>query len=264
MNASPLSAFQSGFAAALAEHGGDAHPEGLDGPAATRFRIHRNNYVHGLGQELAAAYPVVRQLVGDDFFFAMARDYLAGHAPRSRSLTLFGEDFPVFLRHFPPAASVTYLPDMARLERARLEALHAADTVPLAPMRLAELGERLAETRFVGHPATRIVTSDFPILEIWQAHQSGTEPTGRPISAGGQSVLVTRPGLDVMVRPLSSAEAAFGQNLLSGDDVVTAVDRVQGEEEVFDLTKAFGALLAAGAFAELDATHQPHTCIEGS
>jgi len=254
MNAPGLTAFQSDFAAALTAPGAPERPAGIAGETARRFRIHRNNYVRGLSEQLAEAYPVVRRLVGDQFFFAMAREFLSDNAPQSRSLALFGEGLSRFLRQFPPAASVPYLPDIAELERARLEALHAADATALAPMWLAQFADAIAEVHFVGHPATRILTSDYPVLEIWQAHQPGAATTDRNYRAGGQNLLVTRPDLDVTVSPLSSAEAAFGRNLLSGDDVVTAVDRVQGNDDIFDLTKAFGALLAAGAFAEIKTT----------
>ena len=128
-----LQPFQADFAAALTSRDPAACTEALAGEAAERFRIYRNNYYHGLSQQLAEAYPVVRRLVGDAFFFATAHAFLEAHAPRTRLLALFGGEVPGFLRGFPPAVSLPYLPDVAGLERARLEALHAADAPPLAP-----------------------------------------------------------------------------------------------------------------------------------
>lgn len=46
---------------------------------------------------------------------------------RGPSLALYGAGFADFVEDFEPAASVVYLADVARLERARLESLHAAD-----------------------------------------------------------------------------------------------------------------------------------------
>lgn len=246
-----LQAFQTNFAAALAASDPTARPKGLDGEAVARFRIYRNNVHHGLGQQLAEAYPVVRRLVGDAFFLATAREYLAGHPPRTRSLALFGEAFPSFLDGFPRAASLPYLSDVARLERAWLEAMHAADAEPLAPAELSRLGPALAAARFAAHPATRIVTSDYPIVDIWRANQPEAEPAPRAIAAVGQSALITRPRAQVEVRGLSQSQAAFARRLLSGDDVANALERASRSDESFDVTAAFRDLVAAGAFEHL-------------
>ena len=244
-----LEPFQADFAAALASGNPAACPEALVGEAADRFRIYRNNFYHGLSQQLAEAYPVVRRLVGDAFFFATARAFLEVYAPRNRSLTLFGEEFPGFLEDFPPAASLPYLPHVARLERAWLEALHAADAAPLAPTAaLAGQDQALAEARFSVHPAARIVTSDYPLVDLWRANQPGVDPSQRSFEAVAQSALITRPQLRVMVRALTPAQATFGRSLFAGEDVVTAFERASQAGDRFDVTAAFRELLAAGAF----------------
>jgi hypothetical protein len=252
MSTLKLQTFQAEFAAALASGDPAARPKGFSSKAAARFRIYRNNYYHGLSQQLAEAYPVVRRLVGDEFFFATARAFLEAHAPRTRSLALFGGEFPSFLEEFPPAASLPYLPDVARLERARLEALHAADAAALAPAALAGQGQALAEVRFVAHPAARIVTSDYPIVDLWRANQPEVDPGRCSFESAAQSALITRPQLRVEVCPLSAAQAAFGRSLLAGEDVVAAFERASQTDECFDVTAAFRELLVAGAFAHMD------------
>ena len=250
MSAPDLATFQTGFAAALTASDPGARPNGLDGEAAARFRIYRNNVHHGLGQQLAEAYPVVRRLVGEAFFLATAREYLAGHPPRSRSLALFGEGFPVFLEGFPPAQSVPYLPDVARLERAWLEALHAADATPLAPAELGRLGPALAEASFAAHPAARIVTSGYPIVDMWRANQPEADSGQYRFAAVGQGALITRPQAQVEVRELSTSQAAFARRLLSGEDVSTALESASRSDESFDVSAAFRDLLVAGAFEQ--------------
>ena len=251
MSKRDLYAFQAEFAAAMASRDA-ACPRTLAGAAAERFRIYRNNFYHGLGEQLAQAYPAVRRLVGDRFFVAMAREYVAAHPPRTRSLVLFGRSFPGFLKSFSPAASLPYLPDVAMLERAWLEALHAPDIEPLAPGPLRQLGQELVKARFDAHPAARIVTSDYPIVEIWRANQGYNTSAQRGIDAVGQAALVTRPKLHVEVRTLSVAEAHFARGLFAGKDVVAAFEGTPRAGEYFDVTATFGALLTAGAFARID------------
>ncbi len=251
MSGLSLQPFQADFAAALASGNPAARPEALAGEAAARFRIYRNNFYHGLSQQLAQAYPVMRRLVGDAFFFAAARAFLEVHAPRTRSLALFGGEFPGFLEGFPPVASLPYLPDVARLERAWLEALHAADAAPLAPAALAGQGRQaLAEARFGAHPAARIVTSDYPIVDLWRANQPEVDPGQRSFEAVAQSALITRPQLRVEVRALSPAQSAFVRTLFAGHAVATAYETAVQRDEAFDVSAAFRELLAAGAFAQ--------------
>ena len=254
MSGPDLRSFQADFAAALTARDPAARPaemtRGMTREAAARFRVYRNNLHHGLGGQLAEAYPAVRRLVGEAFFQATAREYLAGHPPRSRSLALFGADFPGFLAEFPPADSLPYLPDVARLERARLEALHAADAEPLAPAALSRLGAALAAAGFTAHPAARIVLSDYPIVDIWRANRPDAEPAPRRIAAVGQGALITRPQAQVEVRQVTAAQAVFAERLLAGDDVATALVPANRRDANIDVTAAFRGLLASGAFAE--------------
>jgi len=103
---------------------------------ASRFAVYRNNVQASLSNALAESYPVVRQLVGREFFNAMAALYLRDFAPASPLLNDYGQDFGDFIQGFGPAAGLPYLADMARLERLRVEAYHAADARALEPARL--------------------------------------------------------------------------------------------------------------------------------
>ena len=254
MSATDLTGFQTDFAAALRAGDPAARPQGLDAEAAARFRVYRNNLYHGLGQQLAEAYPVVRRLVGEAFFQATAREFLAGRPPRSRSLALFGEAFPDFLQTFPPAQSLPYLADVARLERARLEALHAADAAPLTPAELGRMGLAGAEAGFAAHPAARVVASDHPIVDLWRANRPEAEPGPLTLAAVPQGALVTRPGFEVEVRALSRPQAEFARRLLSGDDLAAAFDAARRSDPDFDATAAFAELLAANTFARTPPT----------
>ena len=252
MSTQGLRLFQANFAAALASGDPLARPQGLIGEAAERFRVYRNNFFHGVGGQLGEAYPVVRRLVGDAFFFAATRAFLEANPPRSRSLALFGVEFSAFLEGFAPAASLPYLADVGRLERAWLEALHAPDAAPLAPADLIDPGDALAGARFVAHPAARIVTSDHPIYDLWRANQP--EATAGPLSlrAIAQSTLVTRPKLRVEVRALSPAQSAFVRALFAGDVLDIAFEAATARDQAFDLSAAFRDLLVAGAFTQVD------------
>ncbi len=247
MNAAPELAYRQAFAAALIDRAADACPPGLDAVAARRFRVYRNN-VHGaLIDALGAAYPVTRRLVGDDFFAAMAREFFLGEASRARSLALYGAGFADFIEHFPPTAGLAYLADVARLERAWLEALHAPDLPALDAAALPGDGNRLLTARFEAHPAVRLVGSPHPVVSIWRANREGQ--AGGEIAALPESALVTRPGFEVATRALDPAVAGFADALLAGASVQDAYQATAGRAGDFDVGAAFSRLLEAGAFA---------------
>ena len=158
-----LSDVQADFAAALRDPAipppaGVVGPDG--GPAPRRFAVYRNNVLVALGNALAGAFPAVGRIVGEEFFRAMARNYVLETPPTSPVLLDYGVTFPDFIAGFEPAASLPYLPDVARLERAWREAYHAADAKPLGPADLAGIPpEDLPDAVFSLHPSLRIVPS---------------------------------------------------------------------------------------------------------
>ena len=83
--------------------------DALASTAPSRRAIHSNNVRSGLIEALAIRYPVVQQLVGDDFFAAMASAFALDNPPSSPSFIFYGADFPDFVAGFAPAASLPWL-----------------------------------------------------------------------------------------------------------------------------------------------------------
>jgi hypothetical protein len=191
---SRLTDSQAAFATALFDPELPVPPDlrSLGEPAGTdRFAVYRNNVMVGLIEGLRDAYPVVCRLVGDEFFRAMAGIFARAHPPRSPVMLEYGDGFADFIAEFPPAAGLPYLADVARLERAWVEAYHAAEAAPLAA------GGSNAAQHLRLHPAVRLVRSTFAILAIWEANRPGAEPQPLALSDQGENVLVMRPGAEV-------------------------------------------------------------------
>lgn len=64
---------------------------------SVRYAVYRNNVANSLIDALADTFPVVEQLVGTDFFRAMAHCYVRQSPPVSRLLVRYGENFPNFV-----------------------------------------------------------------------------------------------------------------------------------------------------------------------
>jgi hypothetical protein len=143
---------------------------------------------------------------------------------------------------------VPWLADVARIERAWLDAYHAADAEPLTPSVLSSIApERLAHLVLTAHPATRIVRSRFPAVSIFAANRSD-RPVGRITATEPEDALVTRPGLDVVVRRLPPGGALFLTQLISRTPLGAATAAALAENPAFDLPRNIAGMLEAGAF----------------
>lgn len=218
---------------------------------ARRFDVHRNNVIASLADAVADTFPVVRALVGEAFFRALAVAFVRSHPPRGPVLHAYGDAFPAFVARFPPAAVLPYLADVARLEWARVEACHAADAQPLTLAPSA--GERIGELLPVLHPATRLVGSPHAIVSLWAAHQQDAAP--EHLDAGpAENALVVRPAHEVLVLRCDAGTAAFVRAAQEGrtfGDCAAAGIAHSG----FDLAACLSLLLVHGALAALQPPH---------
>lgn len=245
---------QSNFAEAVLNYE-QPIPDGLvawNGPCPRRrFEVYRNNVALGLVGALGSRFPVAEKIVGEAFFAAMAHAYILVHPPRSPLLLAYGDDFADFVEVFKPAAEISYLADVIRLEVARGRAYHSADCPPLNPGDLSGFSpDELPNLVFEPHPSAAVVPSDHPIVYIW-AMNSG-ETLLKPIDPwNGEDALVVRPEMTVNVHHLPPGGAAFVAALLSGERLGAAVQLAVQSAETFDLTANLAGVLHAGALASV-------------
>lgn len=225
-----------------------------DGLSLTeKLAIHRENAFRTITNSLGSVFPVVRKLVGEEFFVATAREYIRLRPPRSGSLLFFGHDFGDFLDNFPTVSKLPYLGDMARLEWFWHEAFHAADAAPINPYDLKEVAEeRLGDMQITLHPSARLLISDYPIDAIWQANQYDPDCTEVPeiidLTQGGCRLLIIRPVLDVEVRVLKPGVYAMLAALMDGSDLNRSHAAATAVYEQFDFEGAMVDLIEGGTF----------------
>ena len=214
-------------------------------PACRRFDVYRNNVTVSLIEALRQAFPVIRALVGEDFFTAMAREHLRAHPPVSPLMMFYGEDMPAFLQGFAPAAHLGYLPDIARLELVLRQSYHAADANPVSPEALQQVApEVLMAARIRFAPSMRLLRSAWPVHSIWMANARGAPP---PTAAVAEDVLILRRDFDPEPVLLPAGVAGFIAALQSGASFAAAFESAGA----FDLTATLGILLTGGAITEI-------------
>ncbi|VIO65351.1 hypothetical protein CI1B_04500 [Bradyrhizobium ivorense] len=242
------------FAAALVD-ATRATPPIVTGPpgkgAVKRYNVYRNNVTVSLVNALAAVYPAVQRITGDEFFRAMARFHIRATPPSSRLLFEYGRDFPAFIETYEYARGLPWLADVARIERAWLDAYHAADAEPLSAASLAATPpERLADAVFTAHPATRIVRSRFSAVTIFAANRNEA-PVGQIDAGTPEDGLITRPDAEVIVRHLPEGGAVFLESLISGQSLGEAAALALRCSPSFDLAAGIAGMIQAGAFTTL-------------
>lgn len=220
---------------------------------AQRFRVYRNNVIVSLIDALADTYAVTQQLVGEEFFRAMARLYAYAHPPQSRLLAFYGADFPDFIDGFPPAAGLPYLADVARLEYLRVVACHAADVPGVGGEAVAAALADQAALPTLGvtlQPALAVLASASAVVSLWAAHQ-GLLELSAVAPETPEIALILRPGLEVEVIQIPPAAGAFITALGSGSSLGGAAEAALTIDAGFDLVGTLGLLLQKSAITAL-------------
>lgn len=248
MNVQRLAAFQDAFAAAL--HGaGESTLAAIT--AQPGFAVFRNTVMKACIDALAANYPCVRRLVGDEWFNAAAGVYARTHPAHTPILMHYGADFAHFLADFEPAAELPYLPGVAKLDRFWIEA-HAASDEPVleASMLASTDGDAIGALRFRPHAAARWAWfAEMPVVTIWSRNRFEETPDLGDVAWKGEGVLLTRPDASVQAIVLDRAGCAFLDACGAGQSAQAAVGCALEADSNIDLTDLMARLLVSGAFA---------------
>jgi hypothetical protein len=248
---------QRAFGAALAQPGSVAPPEpifrGSKDQTQGRLAVYRGNVYGNRAKALAAAYPIVRKIVGEDFFAAMAREYARGYPAASGDLNEYGERLAEFVAAFPHTQDLPYLPDVARMEWLAHRAYYAADAAAFDPLRLAGLPSvRYAELHPALAPACALLESDWPLAGIWTVHQDDfAGEIDVDLDAGPDRVLIHRPRWRVQVLALPPGDYRLLASALAGATLGRSLAAAVGAEPGFDPVAGLARWVEAGVIVDL-------------
>jgi hypothetical protein len=211
-----------------------------------RLAIYRANSAAAATKALGAAYPVIRQVVGNALFDELAREYESRAPSRSGDLHEFGSIFAEFVAEGDVARSLRYLGDLARLEWATHRAYGAADADLFDARALAQLpAHRQSKIRFAWAAGTALIDSPFPIVQIWRIHQADFDGEFGVDWSAGEVALVAREGLRVAVHAVGAGDAAFVASSIGGWTLDAAVERALADDPRFDLARLLQHLMTA-------------------
>ena len=161
--------------------------------AEDRLSIYRNSILGGISSGLMGIYPVCTRLVGETFFTHMVAGYLRQYPSGSADMGDYGEFLAGYLETFlvniNQQQALKYLPDVARLEWLWHQAFNAAE-ISLARERVIPLPElanissaQQGRIIFKLQPSLGLLSSDYPIDQIWQVNQPKSQPKSQPNSS---------------------------------------------------------------------------------
>jgi len=219
--------------------------------STTRLDIYQNNTILGLTDILANAFPIVKKIVGEEFFKTIARYYIKSHPQSSGNRHTFGVDLEIFLDGFKSAASLPYLRDVAALEWAYFQATLADDASLLNFQSLTS--EMSINPTFVLtiHPSVHIVLQKFNALDIWQEHQK-KEINSIKLKSKTHQLIIWR-GLNdsILMRPvsdtLSTLIAHSQKGLTFNEAMITASN---GVNSIKKFQQEFADVLSLGVFSQ--------------
>jgi hypothetical protein len=186
----------------------------LPGPISCKqaLRVHRNTVMGTLVGVLRLTYPTVGRLVGEEFFDQAAMAFADGQPPSNARLASYGVGFPDFLQSYAPAAALSYLADVARLDL-------AIDRATLGPGDVARTRFSLDDNVSVSLPEGLCVLSlSYPADLIKDALDADDDKALGMIDLhpAARWLVVWRVERRIIVKPVGPAAGAFLQALLRG------------------------------------------------
>jgi hypothetical protein len=212
--------------------------------ALQRLQLHRHHVTRSAGAALAATFPTVATVVGQEFFGLLARRFMAGTSLEDPVLSRYGEHFHEFVAANQDVHGLPYLGDVARLDWALNVAFHSPLEPTLSAADLAGWPRQSLPSLLVRLPAgSSLIESTHPLDLIWQASQPGTSVDKVDLAAGPACLVVFRRSEDAAFAVLAPSEAVFIKRLHRGDPLAAAAEHAAQVNEDFDLAATFGRML---------------------
>lgn len=254
---------QATFSAALLDPTA-AVPAALRQPngelADKRFDVYRNNVMTSLIDAMEIGFPVIRTLLGEDYFRALAAEFVRNNPPNSPILAHYGEVLPSFIHHFTPLTNYPYLADIATLEIARRASCNASDMTPRAIEQLGTIEQdELMNVIPLPHPSLRILKSDWPIDEIWSANSDHSNTRQPNMALGQQYVLLVRPALEVQQYLLSEDAYCFACAIDGVNSLGSIASRILEQFPRSDFIQQMVLMIQRGAIAEFTVPAETHS-----
>ena len=155
--------------------------------AFERLEIYNRQYWLRVMAALEEDFPAVKEVIGEELFQELSRQYLAAHPSRSFTLRNLGSNLPAWLaKHSEYAGDLAELAiDVARVEWAYAEAF---DLTELPPIGAEEIAALHMEARLILQPYLQLLALSYPVDDlVLHAHKKlkAADPSNTEYTAFG-------------------------------------------------------------------------------
>jgi hypothetical protein len=190
--------------------------------ALERVGVYQDAYRARLLECLADDYPALRALLGRERFAALCRRYVVEHPPCVPSLNSYGEALPEFcvsaavidLCAATPAYAPALLRDLARIEWASVELIHAPSAAPLSADEIIAQQADFGEATLVPVPSMRLLRLGHRMHASYMALRAGLSADPPAPSVGFE--LLRRTDWQVTHTEIEVAEGELLTSVLAG------------------------------------------------
>ena len=178
------------------------------------LEIYQKNLKSNAASALKITFPTVLKLIGDEVFAYAVTQLIKQDPPSSGDWGLWGERFSEVLKQLAALQEFPYVADIAALDFLLHQSAREKDSeLDMNSISLLASCE-LDELRVVLNPALQLLTSEFPVVDIYSANHSSLEQSAdylqqaqqKLLSGLGQVALIYRPQFKSLVRPIGSSE----------------------------------------------------------
>ena len=216
--------------------------------------IYQNGVRGTLRETLASIYPVCLRLVGEEFFSGMAIAYIKKFPADSADLADYGAYFSNFIADFPPAASLPYLTDVARLEWHWHRVFHGKNASILDYQALSQISpEQWGQLTFYLPENHILLQSAYPIHRIWQVNQSNYVGEERvSLEEGACRLLIWQTNYEMHIDLLSDEEWTVLQALTSRNPLERICEKISQMTPAIDVGALLPKLVQKGWIARFE------------
>jgi hypothetical protein len=199
--------------------------------ADERLDIYRRGYHLRLVECLADDYPAIQHALGEEPFEDLCARYIGAHPSKGPNLNYFGRHMEAFCRggarsFFDDAQRASFVADLAALEWAIVEVIHAPSADPLTLEGLSHVApDAWATARLVPNTSVRLLRFDCPVNAYFQAFREGRSPE-QPSAAPSMAV-VYRSGPTIWRMDLTPPMYEVLSALVAGEKLGDALARAE-------------------------------------
>ncbi|WP_158967909.1 DNA-binding domain-containing protein [Paraglaciecola sp. L3A3] len=217
-----------------------------------RLLIYRNTYFSACIDILKRKYPSCVNLLGEDYFKMLARQYSQKYIPKTSVLAEYGELMADFIgEHFrQQAPELEYAADLASLDLAWHECYFATDQVPPTDEVVSSWLEDIESKRFALGASVRLLQNKSAVTEVWSMLKNGVLTEPQVIEQQAEYTILWRNSGQIFHRVLSLPEWTFISNIHLANTLIESAEAALTTGEL-DISSVFSQLIANNLLMEI-------------